>query len=185
MKPLPTRIIYIYGPPAVGKTTVAAALSKRIGYPVLHPHLFSPIAGALMQGDMRTNRQFRKLMTSLRMECLRAAIRAKAAGIILTGVYVYKTKKNRFIEMMRRLPATIHFVQLTASERSLMRRVGSKSRRAFDRHKITTKEMLIERMTNENVTRPVRGVRSLKISTDDLKPQEAALVISRKLKLRI
>lgn len=163
---------------------MATALSKITGYPVLHPHLFTPIATALMQGDMRTNREFRKLSTTLRLHSIRAAIRAHTPGIILTGVHIYETRQNYFIEMLRRLPAHLVFIRLVASEKVLMRRVTAKSRHQFDTHKITTREKLLERITTVNVTSPIRGVRSITIDTEKLKPKVAAQIIAKKLKIQ-
>lgn len=178
-----TTIIYLYGPPAVGKTTVGQELAKQTGYAFLHGHLFTPIASALMCGDMKTNRSFRILLTKLRIQSLHSAISAGSPGILLTGVYVNTTRRNRFIEMLQRLPARIIFIRLTASNRSLMRRVTAKSRQKFDSHKIMTREKLHERLTTGDVVSSIPDVRSFLVDTDKLKPREAARAIIKKFNL--
>jgi shikimate kinase len=74
----------IYGPPAAGKLTVAAALADATGYRLLDNHLTADLALHLFQYGTKP---FRTLVESLRLQLFRAAA-AEQVDVVSTFVYV-------------------------------------------------------------------------------------------------
>lgn len=68
------KLIILYGPPGVGKLTVAKELAKLTGYKVFHNHLtIEPLAALFEWGSAPYNR----LIHKFRSELLEAAAREK------------------------------------------------------------------------------------------------------------
>ncbi|MDB5259750.1 MAG: hypothetical protein JWO73_958 [Candidatus Taylorbacteria bacterium] len=81
-----TKVIFIYGTPAVGKLTTAKELAKRTGFRLLHNHLTTDLVRAIFDrgsaaGDM--------LIAKLRFEMLEIAVKEKVKGVVMTGVHAH------------------------------------------------------------------------------------------------
>src|SRR5690349_13711079 len=77
------RVVYLYGPPGVGKLTVATELARLTGFKLVHNHLTVNVATALFARDAP---QWRELIQHLRREVFAVAARYRVS-LILTGVY--------------------------------------------------------------------------------------------------
>ena len=80
-----SRHIFIYGPPAAGKLTVARCLAAGYGLKVLDNHLTADVAGRLF--DFGTE-PFGALVRALRGELIGAAARA-GVDVVSTNVYAH------------------------------------------------------------------------------------------------
>ena len=78
------RLVFIYGPPGVGKLTVAEALSRLTGYGVFHNHLSFDIARAFFKSF---SEPFLEMLRRLRVEALACAEELGAKGTIFTMCY--------------------------------------------------------------------------------------------------
>ncbi len=79
-------LVMIIGPPAVGKTTVGAELSKITGFPLFHAHL--SIEAILPVFDFGTA-PFNRLVTSIREGVFSEVVNSDLPGLIYTYVWAF------------------------------------------------------------------------------------------------
>ena len=165
----------LYGPPAVGKLSVAQALAARTGFRVLHNHLLTDLSCTLFD---RSTSQARALTRRLREMCLDAARTENLPGVILT--YVYARDRDAYIlglcDSVEAQGDAVYLVQLSCKVETLEARVGEPSRKAFD--KLTTVSGLREKL--ETLNEPfgqLEGRESLLVETDELTPDAVAEAI--------
>ncbi len=169
-----TRLIYLYGPPAVGKLTVARALEKRTGYRLFHNHL---TVNAIREVFDFRSRAFVEVSTRLRLDVFETAMR-HGIDLIFTNNSAWRGFPPEaflgFVEQARTVTTeaggTFLLVRLTASMDALESRVDSESRRQhgklIDRERL--RSLLAE--TGELVAADT----ALTIDTSNTSPEEAA-----------
>src|SRR5207248_1869126 len=130
-------LVFLYGPPAVGKFTVAVELEKLTGYKNFHNHVISDMIGIFFEWGHPARAP---LVNRIREDIIETAAKEKISGVIFT--YVYDVSDQPWIdsiaEIIERHKGTIHFVQLVAPEVVLMQRVAEPSREKY--HKIKSQE---------------------------------------------
>lgn len=166
------KLVMLYGPPAVGKLSVAQALAARTGFRVLHNHLLIDLSNALFDGGTEASRASTR---HLREVSLEAARKADLSGIILT--FVYARDRDAYILGLCNWAEVqgdeVYLVQLSGKQETLEARVTQSSRSAFG--KLTTVAGLREKLVE--LTEPfgaVEGRPSLKLRTDGLSAAEVA-----------
>jgi shikimate kinase len=177
------KILIIYGPPGVGKLTVAKELAKKTGFKLFHVHLVADLVVSLLPFG---SKEFLPLMESIRLALLKAAGKnKKAGGVILTGVYEPKGKVDLSEKFLRKITALagkqVFFVQLKCSERELFKRIRNQSRRLFK--KIHKKETLKFLLKNYSLDAAVKLKESLTIDNTKLSALECAKQIKAFYKL--
>lgn len=124
-------LIFIYGPPAVGKLTVAEELAKITNYRVFHNHLTQDLASEIYP-DFCKNKF--KLAEAIRLEVFEFAAKNNT-DLIFTHVYASGDEDDSFvssvIDIIKKYNGSIHLVQLTAPRDVLYSRVGNESRKRF------------------------------------------------------
>ncbi len=122
------RLVFIYGPPGVGKLTVATALGKLTGFKVFHNHVTLNMVAAVF--DWGTP-PFWEYVTKYRLELVEAAAREGVPGLICTYVYG-KGLDDPFVaeivSSVERHGGEVLFVQLQCALRELERRLKAPSR---------------------------------------------------------
>ena len=83
-----TELVILYGPPAVGKLTVAQALAEGTGYKVFHHHLTTDLVTSLFPFGSET---MVRLTMTYRVEMLAEAASVALRGVIHTVVYAAGT----------------------------------------------------------------------------------------------
>jgi hypothetical protein len=162
-------LIFIYGPPAVGKLTIATLVAERLGYRVLHNHLtIDPVAQIVDYGTPA----FWRIVGALRRDLVAAAAEA-GTGLVCT--YVYAPGDEATIDELvapfeRR--AGVVFVRLTAPREVLLERVVSESRNAHA--KIGDVETLNALLDAYDVQQAIPERPSVTLDTTVLTPVEAA-----------
>lgn len=165
-------LIVIYGPPAVGKLTIAKALATLTGYTVFHNHMTVDVLDSLIGYGRRG---FFQLLDRVRLVIFEGAARAKVPGIIFTFVYAHPHDIAFVRQMIRAVGkhgGHIHFVWLSCSPQVLSRRVGKPSRRHFG--KIRTVSALKKNLAEANIVSEIPGAQSLHIDTTRMSPNVAA-----------
>ncbi|HEX4526416.1 MAG TPA: AAA family ATPase [Gaiellaceae bacterium] len=168
------RLIFLYGPPAVGKLTVAKALSERIGFRVLHNHVTIDAVGAVF--DFGTE-AFWGVVGRLREDLIATAAR-EHVDLIYTYVYAPGDEPRvvKVVEAYEREGGRVWFVQLTASKEELLRRVSGEERA---RHgKITEPAALLQLLDEHDCFQPVAVRPSLELDLGELSADEAAARIA-------
>lgn len=169
------KLVFIYGPPAVGKLTVAENLSRITGYPIFHNHHTVDLALSLFPFD---SDGFTKLSSELRFKTFEMAMQYGLEGLIFTYWYNYP-EDNWFIDQVRAIiksgGGTIHFVQLQCSREELESRVVSSSR--FQFKKLQTAHDLKKALSQCDSITPIPDSSSFSINNTQLDPARAAELI--------
>jgi hypothetical protein len=176
--------VILYGPPAVGKLTVAEALGELTGWGVVHNHLSNNL---VLEAFPYGHPEFSRLVISIRTQLFEAAAKARVDGLISTLVYAPESLDDQIIAAWKRKVAkhggeTV-FVRLHCKESTLFERVGNSSR--VGHKKIIEKAFLKEWLRRFDLFAEVRGASSLAIDTDKIKPARAAELIALALRLPV
>ncbi|MBI3273819.1 MAG: AAA family ATPase [Candidatus Colwellbacteria bacterium] len=167
------KLIVLYGPPAVGKLTVARELAKLTGLKIFHNHLtvdfLDPLIGYGTKG-------FFKLLNRIRLSVLEtAAQNGNHPGFIFTWVYA-KGEDDDFVkeakDAVQGSGGKIYWIRLFCDEAELMRRVTKPSRHEFG--KITTAEDLKKNLQEADLTAALLAQNTLEIDNTNIFATEVA-----------
>jgi len=175
------KLVFIYGPPASGKLTVAEELAKLTGFRLFHNHVSIQFVQSLFEFGTRP---FSRLTDKYRTEMLEEAARQEV-DTIFTFVYG-KTTDDPFVrKIVRRVNlhgGTVCFVRLQCSREELEKRVGNKARRSLG--KVVTKKLLNHLYAKFDLDSEVPFQSSLTIDTGTQSPRKAANMIAEHYGLR-
>ena len=167
-------LIFIYGPPASGKLTVAEALAELIGYPVFHNHVTRDLVQGIYPGELAANYE---LVDALREAVLSYCAR-RGTSVIFT--FVYDGPQDDEV-VRKRLDAVmanggdVLLVELNAPHDVLLQRVSNVSRTTHDKLRDRdTLASLLQR--NPYPSLPYPDV--FRIDTSEHEPEEAAALIA-------
>ena len=166
--------IFIYGPPAAGKLTVARCLASRYGLKVLDNHLTADVAGRLF--DFGT-KPFNDLVERLRWDLYEAAARA-GVDVVTTFVYGHPIDRpyvNRVVEAFEAEGGTVSFVQLLPPAEVLVERVTSPSRAVA--RKLRDPGQLRGVLARYDLRTPITP-HDLSIDNSDIPPETVAALIA-------
>lgn len=173
-------LVYLYGPPASGKMTVAERLAEQSGYRLFHNHLSVNAVRPVL--DFGTE-PFRAVVHRLRLDVFGTAARA-GIDVIFTNNSAWSGPDGRsqfaaFADAARRVTEeggeTAGFVRITAPLAVLTERVTSESRRAHG--KLLDPARLREMVASLDETSLYPD--DLVIDTSVVSPGEAAEIILR------
>jgi shikimate kinase len=172
------KLIFIYGPPAVGKTTIGAGLAKTTGYKFFFNHLTVPAAKAIFpDADSLNNVDgYHTLLQKLRVDGITAAAE-NGLNIIFTVAYsgtVDDGFVSQIVDAVTARGGEIHFVQLSAPPQILAERVGNHSRSDLQLGKMTDPEHLRKTLSARDMYASVKYPDILKIDTSETEPEPAA-----------
>ena len=174
------RLVFIYGPPASGKLTVATELAKLTGFKLFHNHVSIQFVQSIFEFGTKT---FWRLTNKYRLEMIEEAAK-EGIDTIFTFVYS-KGEDDKFVkavlQKVRSNGGQVHFVRLYCDRKELARRVKSSQRRRMG--KIGTKKMLSDLFRRYNLDLEIPFHRSLSIDTTKLTPTRVANSIARHYRL--
>jgi hypothetical protein len=170
-KRLPVKLLFIYGPPAVGKLTVANEVARLTGFKVFHNHLsIDAIEPVFAFGTL----PFAKLVSLIRIETVTEAARQNV-DLIYTFCFA-KGHDEAHVETITRAVTEnggeVHFVLLTCSIDELKTRVVVAERRRFGKAK--TAEMVDYFLETYDLYSPVPGTETLTIDNTATSAEDAA-----------
>ncbi len=174
------KLVVIYGPPAVGKLTVAKALAEATGLKLLHNHLVSDLVLAVFDRNTPTAINLNATIKNLIFE---TAAKRKHPGIVTTFLYD-RNKKSQIekwykdcLKILRRYKVDIFLVRLSCNIETLKQRVADPSRTGTK--KITSTEKLIQIVQDEGSFGEIskKIAESLHIENTDIAPQDVARMI--------
>ena len=175
-------LVYLYGPPAVGKLTVATALARRTRFRLFHNHL---TVNALREVFEFGSDAFTAVLQRTRLDVFETAA-ANGIDLIFTNnsVWAGPDGRDRFAEFADRARQRTEsgggravFVQLVAPIDVLDARVDSESRQQHG--KLVDPARLTEMLDGYDPT-PLHSA-DLIIDTSTLTPPEAAETIATAL----
>ena len=178
------KLLLIYGPPGVGKLTVAKELAKLTGFPLFHNHLTVDLVASIFPMGTKI---YSDLVKEIRLDLIEAAAKNRVKGMIFTFVYGVETygggEDDKFIkniiDRIRRFKGRVFFVKLTCNEKELRRRLKHPSRKSFGKiRKIKTLRSIGK---DYNLDATVPFGKSLIIDNTKLPPKRAARIIKNHL----
>lgn len=168
--PIRPRLIFLYGPPAVGKLTVARAIAERRDFRVLHNHVTVDAVAEVLPFGVPA---FWDALDKIRLELVTAAARE---GIDLVYTFVFAPGDERHIDDVesayQAVGGSVVFVQLVAPPDELRRRVTDASRAVHN--KIRDAASLDDVLREHDVYASIPGRDSLTIDAAAISPEEAA-----------
>ena len=174
------KLVFIYGPPAVGKLTVATELAKLTGFKLFDNHVSIQFVRSVFEFGTR---RFWKLTDKFRLAIFEEAAK-DGVDIIFTFAY-NKTTDDPFvkktIQTISKKGGQVCFVRLFCDEEELARRVNSKARRKMG--KIGTKKLLTNVLKKHSLSYEVPFQSSLSVDTTHLSAKKSAKMIARHYKL--
>ncbi len=181
------KVILLYGPPGVGKLTVAREISKKTNFRVFHNHLISDMIGEFFEsGTKEFSDKFFYLWTYFFKELLKS----DNEGIIITLVYGLQTLEGkrdeefflRIKEEVEKNGTKVFFVKLECSNEEIKKRVIAKSRKKYK--KLTSVSALEDIRKKYNIDGEVPFTESIVIDTTSLSAKKTAEKIIEKTKRR-
>ena len=175
------KLVFVYGPPASGKLTVARELSKITGYKLFHNMLTVDLAQAVLDWN---DENFGDLTTKYRLITFKEAAKAKVEGIIFTYAYAPKVDDafvKKVIHQIKADKGEIYFVQIHAKKEELLKRVGSDSRKELK--KLIDKSILEKQLDKRDQYAKIPFVETFSVDTTNISPNEAAEMIKEHFKL--
>lgn len=177
------RLIFLYGPPAVGKLTIAKELAQLLDIPLVDNHsIVNPIARVFGWGHPEQQR----LAHEFRVEFFGTAAR-EGKSIITTcggGGQYYDYFIKAVLESVRKNGGDVIFIHLTAPKEALLERVTHQSR--VEKFTIAKKEKLLEIFEhNPDVFARALVPEHLEVDTSTHTPIESAQIIAEYVKSRV
>ena len=175
------KFVYLYGPPATWKLTVANELSNLTNLKVFHNHLTVDLIKPFLGFG---SKDFFELSTNIRLQIFEAAAKMNIPGLIFTSCYSYPQDNGMVKKMINRVTKywwDIYFIHLYADIDELKRRVKEDSRKNYG--KVKTEEWLQNSLEKWNMFTPIPFVESLEINNTNLSPKEVAKKIKDYCKL--
>lgn len=158
-----TDFVFIYGPPAVGKYTVAKELAAHIGYPLFHNHIAIDYVESVIPwgkaGFFDTLEKVRHQLASGNL----------ANGYSLATTFAYaKPHDDVFVAglqtLVKQANARFCAVRVTCSRDALFARIGDEHRAPIG--KASSAEVLESILSEHECFDSVDGIESLVIDTD-------------------
>ena len=170
------KLVFIYGPPASGKLTVAKELAKLIGFKLFDNHVSIRFLQSLFEFG---SKPYFRLIEKYRLEMIEEAAKE---GIDFIFTFVYETKTDDLfikgvLRRVNRYKGQVFFVRLQCDVKELQRRVTSRARKSVG--KVATKTLLNSIIRKYNLGREVPFQTSLTIDTTHQSPKKTAKTIAR------
>lgn len=167
------KMIFLYGPPAVGKLTVAKELAKITSYKLFHNHLTVDLVSSLYEWG---SPKYWEYLRSIREQLL--ANLKDNVDIIFTYVYAAGEDEEVMERMFKKVEENggeVLLVQLTTSIEKLKERIVAEDRRQFKKmHKTESLESWISQY---KLFEAYPNRQNLVVDNSELTPKEAAELI--------
>lgn len=171
--------LILYGPPAVGKLTVAKELERLAGIKVFDNHQIIDVVEPLLT---REYSGFVSLVYKLQLDLIAAAMDFKQHDIVFT--FAFSKDEPEGVELIRQIVAmgqaknvTVQLVQLTCERSELLKRVQQESRKAYG--KMTSPEKLAKLFEQYDLESAFPEQSGLAVDTTKLTAPEAARAIMK------
>ncbi len=177
------KLILIYGPPGVGKYTVAKKLQKLIGYKLFHNHLINDVLSQILD---KINGDFWDVSNDLKLRTIEAAAKLKVKGVIYTTVYA-KTKKGdkepaKLKKAVEKHKGKVYYVRLKCDKEILEKRLQKRSRKKLG--KLRDVKELRKFAKKYNLNQAMKFKDQLEIDNTKLSARKVARQIKEHYKLR-
>lgn len=176
------KLIFIYGPPASGKLTIAEQLSTMTGIPLFHNHLTRDLVKDIYKDELKAHYG---LVNKLRMDVFEYCAQ-NDTDLLFTYVYgglddtedeIIKSQ----VQAVESHGGTVQFVELKTNDEDLLSRVGNESRRKHQKL-LDPEDLQNFLQTERRVSIPF--AEPFKVDTSRAQPEEAARLIANQFGLQ-
>ncbi|MBI4452818.1 AAA family ATPase [Candidatus Woesearchaeota archaeon] len=174
------KLVFIYGPPAVGKLTVAEELSKITRYKLFHNHLTFDLVDSLFPYG---SKNFGKMNTQIRLILFEEAA-MKNVNLIFTYCYSNPSDNSFVKEVLKKVSkykGKVCFVQLLCNNKEPYKRVKHKKRKKYG--KLTKVDGFKKSIKKWNLLSSIPFVKSFNIDNTKISPKKIAQMIKSHYKL--
>lgn len=173
-------LIFIYGPPASGKLTIATELAAATGYKLFHNHLTQDLAGSIYP---ELNQKRYRLVEKLRLDVFEYAAQ-NDTDLIYTQYYTGDEDDKKFVnsalDIVGKNGGSLFFVQIQAPIEVLKERVTDESRKKYGKaHDIETLNHYLDTSKEE----AIESENTVSIDSSKLSPAISAKTIINTLEL--
>jgi predicted kinase len=164
------RLVFLYGPPAVGKLTVASAIADRLPFKILHNHVTIDAVTEVLPFGSDT---FWGVVGRFRRDLVAAAVEENI-DLIYTFVFAPGDEQHvaDIVSSYEKAGGAVSFVQLLAPREVLRQRVLADSRRQYG--KPTDAETLDRMLDEHNCFAAIPDRESLTIDLGATSAKDAA-----------
>lgn len=172
-------LVFIYGPPASGKTTIGRILAHKTKYDFFYNHATTSAARAIFpdRHNPLYAEKYSDLLKELRLAGITAAVNANLS-IIFTLAYSGDVDNNFVAKITRNVTkggGKTHFVQLHAPDTTLSQRVNDPTRRRLG--KVINPTHLATLLASRDLRAHVPYDDILHIDTSTCTPEQSAQTI--------
>jgi shikimate kinase len=181
-------VVFIYGPIAVGKLTVARLLSKKLGYRLAHNHHINDFVHEIFDRDTYASHAMKDQLRYIVMENM---VKAKIS-FIATHCFSYNfvslagLSDPKYVQTLEKkltkLGANFYAVHLKAESEELLRRVNRNSRKEFK--KLTDKKIMSELLHTKDWHTSPKLKNQLIVDNTNLPPEKVSDMIIKYFKLK-
>ena len=174
------QLVFLHGPAACGKLTIARDLAERSGLSLFHNHLTVDLVSALFEFG---SEPFVRLRETIWLEAFREA--AEQSRSLIFTFHPESSVRPEFparaIETVREAGGEVVFIALTCPEAELERRIESESRAAYGKLRSLGEYRRLR--ASGAFAFPELPMPRLTLDTSQLEPAAAAARIARELGL--
>jgi len=169
------KLIFIYGPPAVGKLTVAKELAKITRFKLFHNHLVNDMLDNIVDSKKESDLYW-ELSDELKLRIIEKLAKHKLKNIIFTMMRAKNPKDhdlpNKIKNVVKKHKGKIYFVKLECDDEEVLKRVNSASRKKFG--KFSSKKAVKKFIKEYDPHAPLRFKNQLIINNTKLSPKKVA-----------
>ena len=170
-------VLFLHGPPAVGKLTVAEELSKLTGIQLFHNHIV--VDAALEKFEFGSD-GFKKYRAEAWLEAFETAAQNNKSFI-----FTFNPEKtvdpaliHQLVEQVEKHDGSVLFIELKADHNTLVQRLNSESRQKFNKLKDVA---LFEKLTEEGFFDFPMPENFMEVDTQSNAPEVNAQLIADRL----
>lgn len=185
------KMVYIFGPQAVGKMTVGQELAKITGLKLFHNHMTIDLVSNFFS---YSSKEGKDLVEKYRMEMFNAVAKSNLEGLIFTFQWCFEEKEDweqirKISNIFKENGGEIYYVELEATLEERLKRNETSNRlenKPTKRNIQQSKQFLLNAEIKHRCNSypgEIKEKNYVKINNNDIPANKVALLIKEKFKL--